>query len=141
MTARSWERDMRNSLNLALTVLFLVVLGCSCPKINDLIKKSENAPPPSPAATPYSPQTQGTPAKSSTTSSGDLTIDKYNQIKTNMPRSDVESLLGGKGTQVSSSTGGGVTFEVHKWETSNYKTIIITFRNDKVMTKTQVGLK
>ena len=58
-----------------------------------------------------------------------------------MPRSEVEMLLGGKGTQVSSSTGGGVTFEVHKWETSDYKTIIITFKNDKVMTKTQVGLK
>lgn len=58
-----------------------------------------------------------------------------------MSRSDVETLLGGKGTQVSSSTGGGVTFEVHKWETKDYKTIIITFKNDKVMTKTQVGLK
>ncbi|HTK37793.1 MAG TPA: hypothetical protein VL325_04815 [Pyrinomonadaceae bacterium] len=132
---------MKNSLNLALTVLFLAVLGCSCPKINDLIKKSENAPPPTPAATPFSPQSQSTPARSSTPATGDLTLDKYNQIKTNMPRSDVETLLGGKGTQVSSSTGGGVTFEVHKWATPDYKTIIITFRNDKVMTKTQVGLE
>jgi len=120
--------------------LFLAVLGCSCPKLNDLIKKSENAPPPTPAATPVSPRSQSTP-KTSTSSTGDLTLDQYNQIKTNMPRSDVETLLGGKGTQVSSSTGGGVTFEVHKWETSDYKTIIITFKNDRVMTKTQVGLK
>jgi len=131
---------MKNSLNLALTILFLAVLGCSCPKLNDLIKKSENAPPPTPAATPVSPRSQSTP-KTSTSSTGDLTLDQYNQIKTNMPRSDVETLLGGKGTQVSSSTGGGVTFEVHKWETSDYKTIIITFKNDRVMTKTQVGLK
>jgi len=131
---------MKNSLNLALTILFLAVLGCSCPKLNDLIKRGENAPPPTPAATPVSPRSQSTP-KTSTSSTGDLTLDQYNQIKTNMPRSDVETLLGGKGTQVSSSTGGGVTFEVHKWETSDYKTIIITFKNDRVMTKTQVGLK
>lgn len=132
---------MKNSLNLTLTVLFLAVLGCSCPKLNDLVKKSENAPPPTPAETPVSSKSQSTPTKPSTSSTGDLTLGQYNQIKTNMPRSEVEMLLGGKGTQVSSSTGGGVTFEVHKWETSDYKTIIITFKNDKVMTKTQVGLK
>jgi len=132
---------MKNSLNLALTILFLAVLGCSCPKLNDLIKKNENAPPPPPASTPGPPQTQSSPGKPSAPSAGDLTIDKYNQIKINMSRSDVESLLSGPGVQVSSSTGGGVTFEVRKWQTSDYKTIIITFRNDKVMTKTQVGLK
>lgn len=132
---------MKNSLNLTLTVLFLAVLGCSCPKLNDLVKKSENMPPPTPAETPVSSKSQSTPTKPSTSSTGDLTLGQYNQIKTNMPRSEVEMLLGGKGTQVSSSTGGGVTFEVHKWETSDYKTIIITFKNDKVMTKTQVGLK
>ena len=130
---------MKNSLNLALTVLFLAVLGCSCPKLSELTK-AQNSAAPTPAATPNSPQSQSTPAKPSVPS-GELTLDKYDQIKTNMPRSDVESLLGGPGVQVSSSTGGGVTFEVHKWQNSDYKTIIITFRNDKVMTKTQVGLK
>lgn len=130
---------MKNSLNLVLAVLFLAILGCSCPKLSELAKKNENVPPP-PVATPNSPQSQSTPAKPSVPS-GELTLDKYDQIKTNMPRSDVETLLGGPGVQVSSSTGGGVTFEVRKWQTSDYKTIIITFKNDKVMTKTQVGLK
>jgi hypothetical protein len=42
---------------------------------------------------------------------------------------------------VSSNKGGGVTFSVYKWQDEDFNSIIITFRNDKVMTKVQVGLK
>ena len=66
---------------------------------------------------------------------------KYEQIKTNMKKSEVESILGGKGTEVSSSSGGGMTFSVYKWEGENYASIILTFKNDKVMSKSQYGLK
>jgi hypothetical protein len=58
-----------------------------------------------------------------------------------MPRSEVESILGGKGTEISSSTGGGMRFSVNKWEGEKFKSIILSFKNDKIMTKSQVGLK
>jgi hypothetical protein len=71
----------------------------------------------------------------------DLTIAMYEQIKIGTPRSEVEEILGGKGTEISSSSGGGMKFTVNKWEGDNFKAIILTFKNDKVMTRSQVGLK
>ncbi len=58
-----------------------------------------------------------------------------------MARAEVENTLGGKGTEISSSMGGGVKFSVNKWEGERFQSIILSFRNDKVMTKSQVGLK
>ena len=68
-------------------------------------------------------------------------MDKYNKLRIGMDRSDVESLLGGKGTEISSSSGGKMRFSVNKWEGEDFKTIILSFKDDKIMTKSQVGLK
>lgn len=128
---------MKNGLNLALVGLFLVVLGCSCPsKLAELGKKGNSA---TPAATPARSSTPS--ATPSTDGEYDLTMDKYNRIKVGMPRPDVENILGGKGTEISSSVGGGVRFSVNKWEGEKFHSIILSFRNDKVMSKSQVGLK
>lgn len=67
-------------------------------------------------------------------------MDNYNRLKTGMPRAEVENILGGKGSEVSSSSGGGMRFSVNKWEGENFRSIILTFRNDKIMSKLQVGL-
>ena len=127
---------MKNSLNLALAVLLLTVLGCACPKLSEMLKKRSSTPPP--VATPVSPT-----SSPSTQSKGDydVTMGKYDQIKIGRARSDVERILGGKGTEISNSVGGGVRFSVNKWEGERYKSIILSFRNDKVMSKSQVGLK
>ena len=130
---------MKNSLNLTVAVLVLVVLGCSCPKLGDLAKKPTE---PSPAVTPAP---FSTPANTSTTSTKkgeyDFSMPQYNQISIGTSRADVERILGGKGTEISNSVGGGVRFSVNKWEGDNFKSIILSFKNDKVMTKSQVGLK
>ena len=69
-------------------------------------------------------------------------MEKYNQLKIGMARSEVERILGGKGAEVSPpTTGGGVRFSVNKWEGEDYKSVILSFRDDKIMTKAQVGLK
>lgn len=68
-------------------------------------------------------------------------MDEYNQLSIGQARSDVQRILGGKGTEISSSVGGGVRFSVNKWEGEKFKSIILSFRNDKIMTKSQVGLK
>ena len=127
---------MKNSLNLVLAVLLLTVLGCACPKLSDMLNKRSSTP--LPAATPTLPS-----SSPSTSSKGDydITMDKYTQIKIGMARSDVERILGGKGVEISNSVGGGVRFSVNKWEGEKYRSIILSFKNDKVMSKTQVGLK
>lgn len=127
---------MKNPINLGLIVIVFVVLGCNCPqKIKEIANDSK-----SPSPTPFStPVTGSTP----TVKKGeyDVTMDKFKQISKGTSRSDVERILGGKGTEISNTTGGGVRFTVNKWEGDNYKAIILSFRDDKVMTLSQVGLK
>jgi hypothetical protein len=66
---------------------------------------------------------------------------KYNQLSVGQARSEVERILGGKGEEISRSKGGGVSFSVNKWEGDDFKSIILSFKNDKIMSKSQVGLK
>ena len=68
-------------------------------------------------------------------------MEQFRQLKAKMPKSEVERILGGPGTEVSSSSGGGMTFSVYKWEGEDYKTVIVSFQDDKVISKSQVGLK
>ncbi len=131
---------MKNSLNLAFVILFLVVLGCSCPRLDDLRGDKGT---PSPSATPASSNPSRTPEKKAppSDSTSSLTIAKYNQLKIKMPKDDVDRILGGPGTEISTSSGGGMTFSVYKWSGENYTSIIISFQDDKIMSKSQVGLK
>ncbi|MGB7069018.1 MAG: hypothetical protein WBD22_05945 [Pyrinomonadaceae bacterium] len=133
---------MKNSLNLVLVLLFLTVLGCSCPQLEELAKNlNKNTASPTPAGVNNTDDNSSSPSASPTAKAAELTMVKYNQLKTNMPKSEVEQILGGPGTEISSSSGGGMNFSVYKWEGDNYKSIIISFRNDKIMSKSQVGLK
>ena len=136
------KTNLKSINNLGIVLLLLVVVGCSCPKLSEFTKKPAN---PSPTATPAP---FSSPANTSTTSTplekkGDyeLSMSKYNQISIGTSRSDVERILGGNGTEISNSVGGGVRFSVNKWEGANYSTVILSFRNDKVMTKSQVAVK
>lgn len=131
---------MKNSLNLVFVILFLIVLGCSCPKLDDLRGDKGT---PSPSATPAASNPSRTPEKiaSPSNSTSSLTIAKYNQLKIKMPKDDVDRILGGPGTEISTSSGGGMTFSVYKWSGENYTSIIISFQDDKIMSKSQVGLK
>ena len=130
---------MRNPINLVLIVLVLAVLGCSCPRLEDLTKGRSSP------SSPRSSNTAeaGTEDKpvSEPSSGGQLTMEQFRQLKDKMPKSEVERILGGPGTEVSSSSGGGMTFSVYKWEGEDYKTVIVSFQDDKVISKSQVGLK
>ncbi len=127
---------MKNSLNLCIATLILVILGCSCPQKLKELANDAKSPSPTPTSTPTVNQTP-------TVKKGeyDLTIEKFNQISKGTPRADVERILGGKGKEISNTTGGGVRFTVNKWEGENFKAVILSFRDDKVMTLSQVGLK
>lgn len=125
---------MRNLSNLGLVAVLFIVLGCNCSdKLKELANKDDSTPRPS---------TPSTKSTSPLSKKGDyeLSMDQYNQLKVGMARSEAESILGGKGTEISSSSGGGMRFSVNKWEGDDFKSIILSFRNDKIMTKSQVGL-
>ncbi len=129
---------MKNASNLAILAVLFIGLACSCPsRLGDLASDEPRSTPsetPRPSNSPRREVEEPEPEYS-------LTKAKFDKIKVGMARSDVENTLGGKGTEISSSTGGGVRFSVNKWEGEEYRSIIISFRNDKVMTKSQVGLK
>lgn len=130
---------MKNSINLVAVILFFIVLGCNCQRLGDLAK-TDPPPTPAPASNGPSNSVNASRTPGSTSTSG-LTMDKYNQLKIDMPRSEVERILSGPGEEISQSSGGGMTFSVFKWSGPNYTSVIITFKNDKIMSKSQVGLK
>lgn len=126
---------MKNLLNLSAVVFLLLVMGCGCPQLRNLGKK-DPPPPPPPSNAP--PPSAPTPRGGQTSA---LTMAQYNQLKIGMRRSEVERILGGAGEEISSTSGGGVNFSVNKWSGENYTSVIISFRDDKIMSKSQVGLK
>ena len=133
---------MKNSLNLAIAVALLVVLGCSCPsKLKQLVEKKNSTPSATPDVRDMPEKSEAPQASDRRNGAYELSMDQYKQINIGMSRNDVERLLGGKGEELSSSSGGGMRFSVNKWEGDSYKSVILTFKNDKVMTKSQVGLK
>jgi len=74
-------------------------------------------------------------------SGGHLTMANYNRLKPGMARAEVEKILGGKGKQISSSSGGGFNFTVEQWQGEDFDTVILTFQNDKLQYMTQSGLE
>jgi hypothetical protein len=125
---------MKNSLNLSLIILLFVVLGCSCPKLSELANKG-NQPPPR-TSSPETTDTD-TPSKKG---EYEVTMAKYEQVKIGMKKADVEKIFGGKGEEYYSGKGGGVSFTSVKWVGEKFKTVLVSFRDDKVTSKSQVGL-
>lgn len=121
---------MKNISSLVLALLFLIVLGCGCPKKLEEMANKENS------STPTS-----SPTKSSRSGSYDISMDKYNQIKDGTTRSEAERILGGPGTEVASTKAAGTTYATVKWEGEGYSSIILSFKDDKVYSRVQVGLK
>ncbi len=119
-------------------MLLLAALGCSCPSLSQLGKSTEGPPPRSTPSNAFANSTDTT--KTAKKGEYDLTTAKFDRLKVGMARSEVESILGGPGTQISNTTGGGVRFSVNKWQGDDFKSIILSFKNDKIMTKSQVGL-
>ena len=67
-------------------------------------------------------------------------MEKYDRIKVGMTRSEVETIMGSKGEETYSGEGGGIKFVSLKWVGDGYRSIFVSFRSDKVTSKSQVGL-
>ncbi len=129
---------MKNLYNIGFVVLLLVVLGCNCQRLREFSDQGKTPP----SSTPYVANTSNSPTSSSPSSSKTgLTMEKYNQIKNGMTYKEVSDILGGEGTQQSSSGEGKYKVETYKWDGEQYQFISVVFMGEKVYSKVQANVK
>jgi hypothetical protein len=116
-------------------MLCLVVLGCSCPQIQEIARQVENNS--TNASNTSTPATDSTPA----TSNLKLTPAKYNQLKDGMSYKEVSEILGSEGVEQMSSGKGDFKVTSYKWEESDLKWATVVFMGDKLTSKVQYGIK
>jgi hypothetical protein len=127
-----------NALSMVLVIGIMVVIGCSCPQLDELKKGSTDS---------SNRTTSGTPASSGDGSTSDgskntaLTMEKYNQIKNGMSYKQVVEIIGSEGTETMSSGEGKYKVTSYKWEGDNYQFINAVFMGDKLNSKVQSNLK
>ena len=129
---------MKNSFSLVFVALTLVVLGCSCPNLKNFNFDNKGTSSNTTPATNNSIEPIVSPTSNKTST---ISLAKYNQIKNGMNYQETVNILGGEGTEVSSSEVGKYKTATYKWDGENYSYIILTFQNDKLMFKTQGSLK
>lgn len=70
------------------------------------------------------------------------TLDKFNQIETGMTYEEVVGIMGEEGTLSTESSYGSQSLKTYYWYASNgYSNATISFMNNKVSAKSQIGLK
>jgi hypothetical protein len=133
---------MKNSLNMVIVVFVLIVLGCSCPKMEDIQKKIDE----STKKTSNSDNVGNTatkPAKDDgeVKSSSDITMDKYNKIKNGMSYKEVKDIIGKEGTETMSSGNGKYKVTSYQWKGDGFAFISVVLMGDKVTSKVQANLE
>lgn len=124
-----------------LLILGAVVLVCGG-GIGGLIYLGSQVPTTANFSTPSSNKAApSSPADSPKSGKYDLTKAKYEQIKDGTTRAEAERILGGPGEELSSTTAVGTTYSTVKWEGEGYSSVILSFKDDKVFSRVQVGLK
>jgi hypothetical protein len=132
---------MKNSLNLVIVTFIFIALGCSCPKLSDLGKKTDDSSTKSGNSDSIANTATKTAKDNDRQKSSALNIADYNRVKNGMKLSEVLDILGSEGSEVSSSEAGKAKISTYKWEGKDYSYIICTFNNDKLMLKSQSGIK
>ncbi|MDH3494831.1 MAG: DUF3862 domain-containing protein [Acidobacteriota bacterium] len=83
----------------------------------------------------------GLKSGSSSKSSSDITMAKYEKIENGMSVSEVEEIIGSKGEETSSSSIGNSSYKSYRWKGDKFSFISVRFKDDKVNSKSQYGLK
>lgn len=110
--------------NLALiAILFIAIIGC---KQTESTKPVENT-----AAVPIATATPDT----------SITLAKFNQLKTGMTYKEAVQILGSEGEVLSESDIGGTKTVMYQWQSSGFGNMNAMFQNNKMVSKSQFGLK
>lgn len=76
---------------------------------------------------------------SASTDSGVIDSDKFARIESGMTYEEVVSIIGSEGTEDTTSQVGDITTTIYEWQSDSFGVATVTFQNDKVVNKTQVG--
>lgn len=77
---------------------------------------------------------------SASTDTGVIDNDKFSQIESGMTYEQVVSIIGSEGTEDTTSQVGDITTTIYEWQSDSFGVATVTFQNDKVVNKTQVGM-
>jgi hypothetical protein len=94
------------------------------------------------SSSPPSSLSNNTSNVSSPTSSTGVTMANYNRLRTSMTYVQVVQILGKDGEELSSNEIGGVKTIMYKWDGDGFgANMNAMFQNNKLMSKSQFGLK
>lgn len=130
-----------NALSLVLIIGIFVVIGCACPRLNELVDDRPSGNGSNTTSTPASNTSGRNSSSNSSTSSSGLTMEKYNQIKNGMTYKQVVEIIGSEGTETMSSGEGKYKVTSYKWDGEQYQFITCVFMGDKMTSKVQANLK
>ncbi|MDQ3800509.1 MAG: DUF3862 domain-containing protein [Acidobacteriota bacterium] len=132
-----------NTLSLVLVIGIFIVIGCSCPRLNELKQSSSDRPGTSSTDnTDFSNSKGGGGGGSNKAGSKTaLSMEKYNQIKNGMSYKQVAEILGSEGVETMSSGEGKYKVTSYKWEGEDFQFITCVFMGDKMTSKVQANLK
>ena len=132
---------MKKSLSLVLVALMFVVFGCSLDRFTGG-GGGDDAPTPVSDSKDDSKTDDSKTDDSSDSSGGSgLTMDNYEKIKSGMSYDEVTEILGSKGAETRSSSVGDSEYKSYKWEGEKYLRVYVNFKDDKMTSKSQTGLK
>ncbi|MGI5932565.1 MAG: DUF3862 domain-containing protein [Eubacterium sp.] len=80
-------------------------------------------------------------SKQDKTPTAEITGKNFKKIKTGMSYKEVLKIIGKKGKLISTSETNGTKTNAYQWRTGSSGTVVIIFQNNKVMSKTQVGVE
>ncbi len=84
-----------------------------------------------------SPDSEKTPPAKKT---GAVTMENYKKIKTGMSYKEVVEIFGEEGEEMSSTDIAGYKTETYMWKSGTFTNVTLTFQNEKLMSKFQMGL-
>lgn len=128
---------MKKSLTAILGIMLFVVLGCNMLGTKEADDK---------IATPSDSDSTSDTAKESSSdskdssSSGDITYDKFKQLKFGMSYDEVKEVMGSDGEETRSSQVGQYESKTYAWKGDKFERISASFRNDELRFLSQSGL-
>jgi hypothetical protein len=132
---------MKNSLNMVIVIFVFIVLGCSCPKLEDIQKKVEESS--KKTSNSDTAANSATKAAKEVESADDsvVNMEKYSQIENGMSYKQVKSIIGKEGIETMSSGEGKYKVTSYKWEGEGFAFLSVVLTGDKVISKYQANLK
>ncbi len=130
------KRRGRRLLVVAFVAAAVAIGGlAACGGSSDSGSKSEST-----ASNSSSSKSSDSKTSSSSTDSTKIDADKFKQIQNGMTYDQVKQIIGSDGTEQSTTEVSGITTKIYEWESDGFGAATVTFENDKVVNKTQVGV-